>query len=129
MPGYVFAYFRTGDNVAAAQVTTLLVEGRTWPIDNQWSVRVDRSHAPGMDDHLHIQFKGKDAAIINKNGTPSHGTDPNNVPNWVHARIKDMGLKEGYLVTEASLLIEGVPAGVVAAAVDHEELIDRASKL
>lgn len=123
MPGYLFAFFKTDDRVAAALAESLLSEGRTYQVDKRWSVRADRSHAPNMDGHLHVQFRGRDVAVINRDGSPSHNSDPTKIPNWVLDWMKNQGLSESYLPT-AKTLGEAVPAEVIKEAIRHEELID-----
>src|ERR1700730_11030130 len=42
-----FVYFKTDDVVAAKNAAQLLPEGRTYSIDNKWSVRADKPHTTG----------------------------------------------------------------------------------
>src|SRR5260370_1339411 len=58
-------YFRTDDTVASKQAMQFLPEGRTYSIDNKWSVRADKAHVQGMKNHNHIQLKGSEVAVIN----------------------------------------------------------------
>ncbi len=44
------------------------------------SVRIDKPHVPGQQEHAHIKPKGKPEIVINKDETGSHGTDPNKIP-------------------------------------------------
>jgi hypothetical protein len=113
-----FVYFKTDDVVAAKNAAQLLPEGRTYSIDNKWSVRADKPHTTGMQDHNHIQCNGNEIAVINHDGTPSHNSDLSVVPNWVFGWIKDKKLTESYLGTVA--MPENVPAEVIVEAVRHE---------
>lgn len=121
-----FAFFRTDDAEAAALTEQLLTEGRTYPVDKRWSVRVDRSHADPTTTHNHVQFNGRDIAVINPDGTPSHNSDLSKIPNWMVAWMKDKKLTESYILAEASAAWERVPGAVIADAVRHEETVAQA---
>lgn len=111
---HIFVFYLGSDNEAALHAAYLVEAGRTWNADNNWTVRTDRSHVPGMQDHVHIMLKGKQVSVINKDGTASHGTDRAAVPNWLIDRIKDRGLIESQLIVEAS----GAPLFVPADTID-----------
>ena len=101
MAGYSFGYFRGNDAEAERIVTELLKEGRTYNLGGGWKVRVDRSiHNVDMT-HNHAQFKGRDVAVINRDNTPSHGTDPGQLPNWVLKDMKKLELIESRLLMES----------------------------
>jgi hypothetical protein len=117
-------YFRTDDGVATRQAAQFLPEGRTYPIDNNWSVCADKAHVQGMKDHNHIQLKGHEVAVINQDGTPSHKSDLSQVPGWVLAWVKDKGLTESYFATQT--IADRVPAAVIAEAVRHEMTVQGA---
>ena len=122
-----FAFFRTDDSEAAALASSLLPEGRTWDVKKGWSVRVDNSHPPNTEKHYHVLLRGQDVAVINQNGTPSHGSDLDEIPNRIRDWMSDKGLiDEGYLSTMAKP--EGVPINVINEAVAHEELQARTVK-
>lgn len=99
--GHVFAFYATADREAAAHAEFLMEGGRSWEIDKKWSVRMDRRHVPNMQDHVHVRLNGRDVSIINRDGTQSHGTTRDSVPNWVVDKIKTRGLIEGVLIEEA----------------------------
>lgn len=102
--GHVFVFYETDDLRAAANAAAFLVEGgRTWSLDKKWSVRMDNPHPPNTQKHTHVMFRGDDVSIINRDGTQSHGTNRDQVPNWVIDRIKQMGLIENRLLVEGSL--------------------------
>jgi hypothetical protein len=68
-----------------------------------------------MQDHLHIQLKGKDVCIVNRDGTPSHNTDLSAAPRYV----LDF-LQKNRWITEATLQKAlGVPKSVIKAAVER----------
>lgn len=114
-----FIYFRTDDAVAAQQAAELLPEGRQYPIGNKWSVRVDNPHTMGMQKHSHIQLKGQEIAVVNQDGTPSHGSDLSKVPSWVLDKAKGA-------ITESFVVVERVPAAVIAEALQHELTVQQA---
>lgn len=76
-------YFREDDVQAKAAAQQLLPEGKSQPIDKAWSVRRERSHHDPTTFHNHVQFRGRDISIINDNGTQSHHTTRDGLPNWV----------------------------------------------
>ena len=92
---HTFVFYETADLVAANTAAYLIEGGRTWTLDKKWSARMDRSHAPNMDDHTHLMLRGKDVSIVNRDGTQSHGTTRDKVPNWVFDKIKDSGTDRG----------------------------------
>lgn len=113
-----FIYFKKNDAVAAKTAAELLPEGRQYSIDNKWSVRADKPHTTGMQNHNHVQCNGHEIAVVNQDGTPSHGSDLSVVPNWVMGWMKDKKLMEGYLASAA--MPEQVPAAVIMEALRHE---------
>ena len=102
MRHHVFIFYPSNNRAAALMASYLVEGGRSWDIDKKWSVRMDRGHAPGMQDHVHVMLRGQDVSIINRDGTPSHGTDRSGVPNWLIDNIKKRGLVESTLIVEAS---------------------------
>jgi hypothetical protein len=104
--GHVFIFYETTDLVAAENATYVIEGGRVWNLDNQWSVRMDNPHAPNMQKHTHVMFKGNDVSIINRDGTQSHGTNRDKVPNWVIDGIRQRGLIEATLLVEGSMMQE-----------------------
>jgi hypothetical protein len=111
----VIAYFETSDKTAAAAARRLIVEGRYIPIDKRYSARYDRANVPGMQDHLHIQLKGKDVCVVNRDGTPSHNTDLSAAPQYV----LDF-LQKNRWITEATFQETlGLPQSVIEAAVER----------
>jgi hypothetical protein len=100
MTWHLFIYYETADAVAADNARFLEEGGRTWEIDNKWSVRLDAPHHPRMSSHVHVMLRGDDVCVINRNGTPSHGTNPEAAPGWVMDRIRQKGLIEQSMLLE-----------------------------
>jgi RHS repeat-associated protein len=50
------------------------------------TVRIDNPHVEGQQKHVHVNQKGKDQIVINKDGTGSHGTEPSDLKN---KKVKD----------------------------------------
>jgi hypothetical protein len=122
-----FVYFQTNDAAAAGSASQLLPEGRTYSINNKWSVRADKPHTTGMQNHNHIQCNGNEIAVVNQDGSPSHSSDLSVVPNWVLGWIKIKGLTESYLGTVT--MPENVPAAVIAEALRQELLVQKSVEL
>ena len=110
---HTFVFYETTDLAAAAHAAFLVEGGRAWALDHRWSVRMDRSHAPNMQDHVHVMLKGRDVSIINRDGTQSHGTTRDQVPNWLIDNIKKRGLIERALIVEASGEQLFIPPGLI----------------
>jgi hypothetical protein len=108
--GHTFVFYETADATAAANARYLIEGGRTWELDKQWSVRSDPPHAPNMQKHNHLLFKGNEVSIMNRDGTQSHGTSRDNVPNWVIDKLKKRGLIESVLLADASKVPICIPA-------------------
>ncbi len=100
--GHLFGFYKTADLLAAETAAYLIEGGRKWELDKQWSVRMDNPHAPNMQKHTHVMFQGKDVSIINRDGTQSHGTNRDKVPNWVIDKMRKRGLIESTLLVEDS---------------------------
>jgi hypothetical protein len=114
----IFAYFRTGDQVAEGRAASLLTEGRTYDLGKGWSVRFDRAHVTGMQDHSHIEFRGDQISVINRDGSPSHNTTRNRVPQSVVDFLIDKKLiKESRDICEST---EGMARDVIDAALQRE---------
>jgi hypothetical protein len=101
--GHVFVFYETADLRAAAHAAYVVEGGRVWELDKRWSVRMDNPHPPNTQPHNHIMFRGDDVSIVNRDGTQSHNTTLDKVPNWVVDRIRQRGLIEGHLLVEAGL--------------------------
>jgi hypothetical protein len=123
MSGNIFVFFESRDAKAAAFATKHLTEGRTYQIDKKWSVRVDRPHAPGMDDHVHVYCRNNEVAVINRNGTPSHGSDLNKIPKWIRDHMRSNKLAESRASSILDAIEPLVPAEVIAQAIYTEELM------
>ena len=69
-----------------------------------------------MQDHVHIMQKGND-----RDGSQSHGTTRDSVPNWLMDAIRKRGLVEGALLVEASGTPIQVPPELIQRAHAHSE--------
>lgn len=116
-----FIYFERTDAIAEKQAAQMLPEGRTYNVDNKWSVRADKPHTTGMQNHNHIQLRGTEIAVINYDKTPSHNSDLSSVPNWLFGWMKNKGLTESYRQN----MPEIVPASAIDEAVRHETLMQQ----
>lgn len=116
---HLFVFYPTDDSVAAEHAHYLVEGGRVYDLGQNWSFRFDRGHVPKMRDHVHVKLKGNDVSIINRDGSPSHGTRRDAVPHWVLDRIKDRGLIESTLLQEAASLALSVPSEVIEHAYRH----------
>jgi hypothetical protein len=100
LPFHVFVFYETADNHAVEHASFLCEGGRTWDLDQKWSVRLDRAHHPNMFDHVHILLRGNDVCVLNRDGTPSHQTTTNAVPRWVMDDIRARKLIESSALLE-----------------------------
>jgi hypothetical protein len=71
-----------------------------------------------MQDHTHIEFKGQQISVVNRDGSPSHNTTRDRVPQKVIDFLLDKKLiKE---CQDISTPTGGVPRGVIDKALGHE---------
>ena len=98
----LFVFYRTDDLVAAKNAAYLVEGGKLVELQQGWSFRVDPPHTTGMQRHVHVMLRTNDVSIINRDGTQSHGTTRDKVPNWVIDKIKAKGLVESTYVVEAN---------------------------
>ena len=76
-------YFRNEDQMARDAALQIIEEGKSYDLGKGWSVRRDRSHHDQTSHHSHVQFNGHDVSVINADGTQSHSTTREKVPNRV----------------------------------------------
>lgn len=120
--GDLFVFYPSDDRVAAEHARFIVEGGKTWDIDKKWSVRYDPPHHPQMQYHTHVMLRGNDVAIINRDGSPSHGTSRDNVPGWVLTNIKKQQLIENRLLVEAAFSDLQLNAGIIARAERHAKI-------
>jgi hypothetical protein len=101
-PIHIFFSFEKSDAQAAGNTRFLAEGGRTWEIDNRWSVRLDAPHHQRMQQHVHILNRGNVVRVINRDGTPSHHAISGSVPNWVMHNIRRRGLIESSMLQETA---------------------------
>ena len=116
----VFVYYETADTVAAQAAAFLVEGGKPVALQQGWTYRADRPHVPATQPHVHIMLKKNEVSVINRNGTQSHGTTRDNVPNWVLQKIRDTGLIESTLIVEAGVKSPVlVPPFTIGTAITH----------
>ena len=125
----VFAYYPTADTQAAQNALYVLEEGgRTLQIDKRWTVKLNSPHHPRMGHHVHILYRGNDVFIINKDGTPSHHTTRDAVPDWLIQKLKSKGLIEKSYLLEHALYADRssftVPQKIISHASIRAEVFD-----
>jgi hypothetical protein len=96
----LFIYFRDDDERAKASAHQLITEGgKTEHLKGGWSVRRERSHHNPEKYHTHIMMHGNDVSVINADGTQSHGTTRDHVPN----RVISHCISKKYFTEEAAI--------------------------
>jgi hypothetical protein len=89
-------YFRNDDQAARDAALQIIEEGKSYDLGKGWSVRRDRTHHDPTSHHNHVQLKGNDVSVINGDGTQSHNTTRDKVPNRVVDWLVDKKfIKEG----------------------------------
>ncbi len=96
-------FVEIGDQVAETAAESLIEEGSWVDIDKRWRARADKPHVDGQQPHVHVYLNRKQAYIVNKDGSPSHGYDNSRMPSWVRSELKNRGLVESSLIESASL--------------------------
>jgi hypothetical protein len=98
----VILHYQTDDALARGIAESLIESGKTFPFDNRYSARKDRAHVPGQQDHVHLLLKGKEACVINVDGTPSHNSDISRIPRYLHPHLEKLGVK----ISETVFIVE-----------------------
>ena len=125
-PAGVFIYVEVGDALANNRAARLLEEGQWHNLGKGWRARSDAPHVTGMKPHVHVYFKNSEQYVINRDGTPSHGSDLSTLPAKTRNALKTRSLIES-MVAEA-LAADGflVPPDIIADAGnawDHQRLM------
>jgi len=95
-------WYETADYQALANAESIIEEGKNYQIDKRYSARYDIAQQPNQQNHTHVYLKGNEVCIVNRDGTPSHGSAPfNSLPIKIQNKIRDLKLVEG-----ASVLTE-----------------------
>jgi hypothetical protein len=111
--------FEKGDEFSQCIAEQILEEGRTYILNKRHSIRFDKAHVTGQQDHTHFMIKGREIGAINKDSSPSHGTDVNKIPQNMIKAAKDKGfIEESILNKDVRTLVEN------ALFANNEELIN-----
>lgn len=127
----LFLFFRADDAKAFTNASLFIEEGQWHDLKKGYRARSDLPHATGMQHHNHLYLKGNQVAVINRDGTPSHGTNINDVPRHVIKSLKSKGLVETslYIETAADEDIRFVPPDVIEEAIASYDNIARLRRL
>ena len=113
----VLLWYETNDDCARNIAAGIIEEGKTYQIDTRYSVRFDIGHQPNQKNHTHVYLKSSEVCVVNRDGTPSHGSAPfNTLPTKIQKKIKSLGLVEssGLLMETASgEILISLPLGLV----------------
>lgn len=91
----VVIWYETSDTTARAAAEGVIEEGKTYNIDSRYSVRHDVAKQPNQKNHTHVYLKGNEVCVVNKDGTPSHGSAPfSTLPADIQKKIKSLKLVE-----------------------------------
>lgn len=89
-PDSIF-FFASNDKIANAAAELLCEGGRSYELKKGYHCRFDRAHVPGQQDHLHVYLRDVEACVVNRDGTPSHGTSIE-LPRHVRDGISGLNL-------------------------------------
>lgn len=99
--------FENDDSFSECIAEQILEEGRTYNLNKRHSIRFDKAHVGGQKDHTHFMLKGNEIGVINRDNTPSHGTDISKIPNSMIKAAKSRGFIEKRLIDQdAKALVE-----------------------
>lgn len=99
----IFFWYDSNDTTAAAAAASILEEGKTYDFKKGYTGRADKAVQPNQQDHIHVELKGNQVAVLNLDGTPSHGSDLSKIPRHVWKQLTKLGYKK---LEESTLLIE-----------------------
>jgi hypothetical protein len=121
-------FVEVGDFAAARTATRLIEEGQWHDLGKGWRARSDGPHVNGMKPHTHLYLKGDEVFVINKDGTPSHGSDLTKMPSKVRKALKTKMLIESASAIRSVL----IPPAVIEAALkdwDHQRTMQLAQRI
>lgn len=121
-------FIEVGDFTAARAATRLIEEGQWHDLGKGWRARSDGPHVNGTKPHTHLYLKGDEVFVINKDGTPSHGSDLSKMPSKVRKALKSKMLIESASAIRSVL----IPPAVIEAALqdwDHQRTMHLANRL
>jgi hypothetical protein len=99
--------FEKTDEASKFFAEQILEEGRTYDLNKGYSIRFDKAHVQGQQDHTHFMIKNNEIGVINRDGTPSHGSDIGQIPTSMIKAAKSKGfINESLLQKEAKDLVE-----------------------
>ncbi|MCB1784196.1 MAG: hypothetical protein KDI13_09385 [Alphaproteobacteria bacterium] len=99
--------FKKTDERSKFFAEQILEEGRTYNLNKGYSIRFDKAHVLGQQDHTHFMIKNNEIGVINRDGTPSHGSDVKKIPYGMIKAAKDRGyIGESLLQKSAGKLVE-----------------------
>ncbi|TIT95769.1 MAG: hypothetical protein E5W55_12345 [Mesorhizobium sp.] len=100
-------WYNSDDGEAEAVARGILEEGQEHDFGKGYTGRSDKGLQPNQQDHLHLYLRGNQVAVINKDGTGSHGTSTSKIPNHIRGQLRNLGYN-----LEESMLMESASAAV-----------------
>lgn len=121
------------DYRATAAAEQLVEEGQWYDLGKGWRARADRPHTTGMQPHAHVYLRKNELFVVNRDGTPSHGSDLSSMPRRIQQRLRSKTLIEGQVTETASASpSQLVPKAVLAEAIkraDFANMIARTMRI
>lgn len=87
-------FVRAEDSIALRHLAAIIEEGQWIDLRQGWRARADTPHVRGMMGHVHLELRRNQVAVINRDGSPSHGSNIDQVPNRIIRSLRDRGLIE-----------------------------------
>ncbi len=70
-------------------VSQPIFAGKWYDLGSGWGMRIDGPHYEGGKPHVHVYNGDDEVAAENIDGTPSHGSSLDSLPNSVKERVKE----------------------------------------
>lgn len=100
----VILFWEKGDDEAQNFAAEVLEEGSNHDLGKGWTARADKAKQPNQKDHVHVYLKGRQVAVINRDGTSSHNSNPSRLPKIIRSALKSRRLiEEGASQTESKI--------------------------
>jgi hypothetical protein len=112
--------FQSDDRVAQTAALHAIEEGQWYDCGKGWRARADKPHVNGTQAHTHVYLRGNEVLVVNRDGTPSHGSDLGQLPRRVQDQLKARKLIEVALA-ESAALDHWVPPSVITEALRQLE--------
>ncbi|MFD0939050.1 hypothetical protein [Methylobacterium trifolii] len=100
---------RKEDAEAERLANIVIEESDDWfDLPKGWRARTDKKYIERTQDHTHLYFRGKQMAVINRDGTSSHSSNLSQIPKHIIKLLKKEGIVEGSIEISGAFMNENI---------------------